>query len=497
MRNHDGVPLGLKSPRWFKHETAEGSLWLPFDPQKLDRRWLHVGHNRPDGGLLARFGELPSFIDFTGSWVDEPSIGLDIIGVEGVEALASSLSFETQVRLLTMLQNSISANGINRLAEERIIELIAAPAELKEMIRHELDGPGPKALYSEQIIYALLRVAVSVGGTGVLAPTQETEWRASRLLLAGSGLAMNLEEKLTGNPGPINAAETLLQMSGLASTEWLPSALARTSRIFREIANSETARERRDYCPIDEWLASAPSLSVDEQLALGLMLFVQLSEADDEEGLCLFSPAWRVDQIQALCSQLNLHSGLALDLISADRTWFEARFEEIERTLDLGPEQRLQGWNRVPFDERPLLALDDEEMVLWTPTSIINWMTEGLYFRILKSAPTKRDADRFRNFYGWLFEEHVRSLLNSALGETSLAGSGRVLAPFKYNRGQTDSPDVIIDFGPDLVFVEVYSGRLNLKSRLSGEPDGVAEYRNHLLIAKARQLSNRIDDYCE
>ena len=125
----------------------------------------------------------------------------------------------------------------------------------------------------------------------------------------------------------------------------------------------------------------------------------------------------------------------------------------------------------------------------------MSWFTDGLFYRVLNSAPSAKERSTFRTFHGWLFEEHIRTLLDAALGNSQLPAGGRVLEPFKYARGQMDTPDLIVDLGQDLVFFKVYSGRLNIRSRLIGEADDVGRNLEQLLIGKAQQLSDRIDDF--
>ena len=55
--------------------------------------------------------------------------------------------------------------------------------------------------------------------------------------------------------------------------------------------------------------------------------------------------------------------------------------------------------------------------------------------------------------------------------------------------------DVALDFGADLVVIEVCSGRLSLEARIAGGPDKVATDIAKMTAHKARQLSRRIDDY--
>ena len=130
-------------------------------------------------------------------------------------------------------------------------------------------------LYSDQILHSLARIAIFFGGTDMgWIEEDRFDETAGRLLITGTGLAMDPNERSTGEPGGLDAADLLFQMSGLASSEWLPSALGRTNRIYRDLARSEKAKAQSNYCPVDDWLAaSSDGIGIDQQLCLGLLLF--------------------------------------------------------------------------------------------------------------------------------------------------------------------------------------------------------------------------------
>lgn len=495
MQSQQPIPLSLQSPEWYEHVVGSGKLILPFDPRKLSRSWLVLGSEDPETALMARFSSPPSFLDTTGTWIDEQSLGLEVVGEVGVRTLSSALPFDGQVRLIAALHGLFEEQGINSDAQIETVSRLFGEGELLERIRQQMKAEEPRAIYSEQILYSLARTAIFFGGTDMgWLKEDRYNYAAGRMLLAATSLAMDQSERLTGHPGDLNAADILLQMSGLASTEWLPSALGRTNRIFRTLARSEEAKKQDAYCPMDDWLrSSSGGIGIDLQLAFGLLLLGQSGPPKDADRL-MVTPGLTIGDLDGYAHQFGVDADSIRGLVSGDRAWFQNEFREIESNLGLDEEQRSQGWNRVPFDEKPFLRVG-EELILWSNPSIVSWITDGLFFRILNSAPSCKERSRFKTFYGWLFEEHIRTTLDSALGHSKLAAGGRVVKPFKYGKDRIETTDVIVDLGPDLVFFEVYSGRLNIRSRLIGEADEVAQNLDQLLVGKAQQLSNRIDDF--
>ncbi len=97
----------------------------------------------------------------------------------------------------------------------------------------------------------------------------------------------------------------------------------------------------------------------------------------------------------------------------------------------------------------------------------------------------------YTRFVGDLLEEWALELVRSVYAGDRPVGGGRVYGEQPYAEGQL-TPDVAIDLGPDLVLIEVRSGYLNRRLRVSGH---VEEFRNDLdrvVLRKVRQLGNRI-----
>lgn len=150
----------------------------------------------------------------------------------------------------------------------------------------------------------------------------------------------------------------------------------------------------------------------------------------------------------------------------------------------------------MPFETRPFLRLADGRLVLWSPRTAIGWITDGFYFRALDAATALGREAAFRTYYGALVEDYVCTVLEETFPEREL-GSGRVHREQQYrvSQGHRRSPDVAIDYGQDLIFVEVTSGRLSFETRVGGDPARVGKDLTRLITGKAEQLSARIDDY--
>lgn len=491
------IPLGIAAPNWCEHYVEGHAIWLPFDHAQISRTWLSIDRDHSGESVLARLTQIPSSLDYLGAWIDETAVGLAPLGIQGTASCASRLPFDGQAKLLSALQSALSSNVVDFAFHAGLADRLYG-GDLCHQIKKILQSGSRKALFSEQTLLALTRIVIAVGGTNAEQISREDQDEAaSRLLLAANGLPMAKGDVGDNDGSPFAMTDALLQISGLGATEWLASALGRTRRIFKEISTSAVARTRPDYCPIDSWLRAAyGGLGVDEQIALAVLVIGDTSVFETQNAATLAAPGMLVDTFTQRCRELKVATESALGLLSATRSWYQDRFIEIEEQHELTTDQSVQGWNRVPLDERPLLRLENE-LLVWSPQSLTSWMTDGLYYRALNAAPNKRSRAKLLTFYGWLFEEHIRALFKDAYRDASLPGTGRVIDPFKYAKGQNETTDIILDFGHDLVFVEVYSGRLNLKSRIVGDTEGIARNLSQMIIDKAGELGDRINDFVE
>lgn len=121
-------------------------LLLPFDASALNRSWLLVGGDDPETALLARFSSPPSFLDNSGSWIDESSLGLKIIGSDGARIVSSALPFEGQVKLIAALHGMFEENGADTESQLELASAFFPGSELLSRIEAELRADEPKVL---------------------------------------------------------------------------------------------------------------------------------------------------------------------------------------------------------------------------------------------------------------------------------------------------------------------------------------------------------------
>ena len=444
--------------------------------------------------VLAPLTRLPSAFEQVGVFIDEHALGIEPLAPDDVEALMRHVGFEPAVWGLTAVLRTIDNVERTPAAQLALARKIYADDNVVASIAGALHAGRGDVVLAEQQLVALARIAILVARPMDLSDSADAGGEAlERALLASGSLVLSDQERLTGDPpDELELTSTLLQIGAFCAREPLAEALGRTAYLFGDLARSPAATTRRDYVDL-----GALGPDVETQLALGLSALGHtgaLSGSLEDIRPGVLAPDW----IDVAANAVGVPADDVPAMLTADRQWFARTFGAIEAALKLSDEAARAGWNRAPFDMRPFLRLNSGQMLLWSPSALVAWMTDGVYHRFHAAAKAAGEGGDFRTFFGWLVEEYVREVLREVHPGPRLPGGGRVLDEITYptRAGDRRSPDAALDLGPDLVLFEVASGRLTLPTRVEGTPETVFDNLENIVLGKARQLSGRIDDFC-
>ena len=173
-----------------------------------------------------------------------------------------------------------------------------------------------------------------------------------------------------------------------------------------------------------------------------------------------------------------------LDGVAADRERLAAGFEDLDRD-----------WGFVPFEQSPLLTDGTDHLVLDVPF-LIDRVTTGLYWYVLDFERTVGDERReaWQRAFGSIFEQYALGIAER-LALPLLTGGSTFYGPEDLKRAAVGkSPDCAIDFGNDLVLLEVVGGRLTPGSRVHGDERALANDTYKLVYKKAEQLDSFIGE---
>ena len=110
--------------------------------------------------------------------------------------------------------------------------------------------------------------------------------------------------------------------------------------------------------------------------------------------------------------------------------------------------------------------------------------------------PNDNLAVHYTTFVGQLAERYVVRLVTDAHQRASDVGAAVVSGeqPYKVGKDRRLTPDIAVAEPPDLVLIEVYSGRIPLPARVGGTPEEVEAALNKMVTSKLTELQKRVAD---
>jgi hypothetical protein len=490
-----GQPPRVTVPAWF--QSASG-LWLPSHLGEPNGRVsLELGRDSAGRQIVAVLNQLPDSEAQVHAFVDERAIGLPVSSLPTQINRVARTAFESAAFYISGM--SLATAGARPAADQQrdLAKRLITDPEIAEGIDRALASGQGTVVFAEQHLAALARLAVKHADQARDVDLDRDLRTLERALLGCSALAMGDAERLTGeHPDRLDAVSLLVHSGAYYSREPLLGAIARSAWLYQQLAASADARGHPQWRDLEQWAVEVTGLSLHEQFAVGMAALGAARVLDDEgelRGRGLLAADWAA----RMGEWLDVPADGVLDAISAEPVWYAQQLDEIEARYQLDPAAAAAGWTTSPFESKPFVRLRDGRLLLWSPRSMTSWLTDGFYYRSLTHAAAQNDVSAFTTFNGWLVERYAREIVERALPAEKPAGSGRALRSVTYRGpdGNVDSPDIALDYGQDLILVEVRSGRLKLDTRITGDPHRVRRDLRLLIVEKAQQLSRRIDDY--
>ncbi len=158
--------------------------------------------------------------------------------------------------------------------------------------------------------------------------------------------------------------------------------LARARTLYTNLAVDPVLRESEHDRPLDDWMQHDYGFNNDEQLAFGFALSAMTTtwnSWDESAGSQSHIFGENVDDL-FLKLGWGEHREKALDLLSADRDWYNAEFSSRGDMLEH------IAWEVRPFMQRPFLRLASGGLLLLSPRALASWVTDGFHYRLLDAA---------------------------------------------------------------------------------------------------------------
>ncbi|HEX4805052.1 MAG TPA: hypothetical protein VFU94_04050 [Conexibacter sp.] len=431
-------------------------------------------------------GDMPSAFDQIKVSTDEATLGLSVSSPEAQVARVSRLPFEMTAVVLSKL----ATHAEHAREHDRQLELVrwifgTTPIwpRVESLVRNR-----DMQMFPEQHLIALMRMLVMYANDEPLTERlSDANWEI--LLRALIAMGTVNDAGLLRRDTRDDRLAYLVQNGAYYHHEPPMEALARTYRLFSEIPRLPGLVDHRDRVPIDEWLQEeTQGLSLDQQSALGFALLA-VAHALDENAQANDRSVLTTDTVADLAARIGAPFDSVVAAVSARREWYRDQFTRCD---DLGAP-----WNRVPFEQRPFLQLADGRVALWHVRCLMSWLTEGIHYRLLDAARRHRKVSQYTRYLGALTERYALEVVRDAHPGPRRLGVGVVHGEYPYGgrRGKEKrTPDVAIDYGQDLVLIEVCSRRLSLASRRGGDPAVVRADLDKMLGRKLEQLGKSARD---
>jgi hypothetical protein len=274
----------------------------------------------------------------------------------------------------------------------------------------------------------------------------------------------------------------------------LLEAIARAHAMYVDVHGDPALADHHARCEVDKWMEEEYGLALGEQLA-GSLACAMVSRALDADA----APRERLIHIEPgflRAGGLAAKEPALVKLISASRQELQ------DLMLATSDDPAHVAWDHTAFEQRPYLRALDGTLRLISPRALQSWMTRGMHHRALQAAehrphprkPGKNAALVLLGYEGTLGEEAVRRLMRTShnnqldLGTVTLHGEHS----YKIGKQRHDSPDLLLDYGNDLVVVEIFSGRIPREARTSLDKTLLLKAMDKATTDKLLELSARL-----
>ena len=149
------------------------------------------------------------------------------------------------------------------------------------------------------------------------------------------------------------------------------------------------------------------------------------------------------------------------------------------------------------FEQTPLLRLPGESAAL-VPLAVDSFerhVTEGIFWLLSDAAmDAGKPREHFTSAFGQVFEDWVQRAFERAIPDVGVSRVYRAQS-YRTRYGESESTDVVLDYEPDAVFVEVVAKRAQSATLTRGDYATFSRDLEAGVLKKARQLDRTIKDF--
>lgn len=432
-------------------------------------------------------------MDQVGVYMTLEELGLPDQPLRAIIGALSRLPFEPTMLVLATLQRLREFAGDTKeqqLAFAKIV-FVATPALIPAMERF-LNSHERAVVIFEQQLMAMQRLAVLHCKPGDFrAPITAEDEVAFLVALLATPVAVvdrGIPRFQTIQPTDrLGLLEIMFSMATFSRSEWLGGSIARAYFVFGVLAKTQEARDHPCYCDLHAWLWEEYGITLEDLLLGGLGLAGAAGVFDEADSFRLISGDY--------LSPLGDAGTATVAALCADRDWYRTQIYPTQSRAAHAAR------NGLPFLQRPYLRRSDGSLLALSPRAAGNVVGhDGIHFRFQDIARSRGRSREYLIYSGWLYEQYIHWLAAKAHERTPLksvyaSGCVRRETTYRGRNGEVKTPDVVIDYGLDLVLIEATHGRFTIDSVINADSGQILRDLDKTTTDKVRQLHNRIDDF--
>lgn len=447
--------------------------------------------------ILYVIGKVPDDTDTMLASIDVEALDLPPLRFDEITARLAHVRFEPAISVVSAISTAVWHAGRDQALHRALARQVFGGMPILDRIERFLREDPNHVVFNEQHLAILVRLliehAAEGGGRDGLADDEYD-------LLLQAYIGITSLTDVHGAPVQDEDGEswpTWLVRNGLYFDRTnLGSGEARALAIFVDRAGAADPNGP-NWCDLDAWMKTDPA-AFGDQLAFATALAGFTKVLDEDVDLATRKIALQVDGLLA--------GQLARDTVDRLVATTSATRDELRAALAAdGVTADHILWDRAAFERRPFVRTSENRLVLLGPRFLFSWMGEGFYYRLFDAAernldparPHKSATMRFTRFHGELVERYVADVARAAHASQVDAGVVRVSEEVKYpgrDKTESKSPDLVLDFGTDLVVFEVTGGRPPRRARILSEPSVMRDVLDKKVIKKLTELDAATSD---
>jgi hypothetical protein len=310
----------------------------------------------------------------------------------------------------------------------------------------------------------------------------EQRWRFGMCcLMMNDILSPDLDEKVDNEEKRTAVLEGIVRGNYFEKEDRFANGFVRSHEFFVELPRK--LRSHPQFYDFPSRFHEMTGLTIQDYLALGFAVKSWWADVT-------------LENIGKAAARIYLNPIAFFSPCKADPGKFKPIFDLLAITPDVARDELAtekaslkESWqvrfSNLTLEKRPLLNTPDG--ILCASLRFLDWkFTRNMFHTISNNLPAP-DTKAYRDFFGRIFEEYVRSLLVRCFHKRCVMEH--------YGASHQEAGEAVIVYPRALIIVEAKSSRLSLEVNRSGDMSGFRKAVRDTVIAGTKQIDRVISDF--